>query len=218
MFAIGLVCGHLKTSHYSDFLGWQLGIPVGSIDEIDFRVKMDGCSADDYGVRVRSYQKKNAEVVKPMKYLRGVDWGLGYFKLRACDFCDDVFAETADITMGDAWLPSFRSDSAGTNIVVVRSRILAEIVSEGIAAHELHLRTLTSEEVVESQRGGVNHRKESLPYRLYLADKFAIWRPRKRVSSNRKAIGFRLRVKQRFRMELEERSHKAFCLLNSEEI
>lgn len=40
---------------------------------------------------------------------------------KACDFCDDVFAETADIALGDAWLPEYVQDGNGTNVVVTRN-------------------------------------------------------------------------------------------------
>ena len=36
----------------------------------------------------------------------------------ACEFCDDVVGETADMSVGDAWLPGYVSDWRGTSVVV----------------------------------------------------------------------------------------------------
>ena len=51
------------------------------------------------------------------------DWGMGIFKLGACDYCDDIVGETADISFGDAWLR--RSWPIG------RERILRSLVAAG---------------------------------------------------------------------------------------
>lgn len=32
---------------------------------------------------------------------------------RACNYCDDVFAECADVTCMDAWLPEYSQDHRG---------------------------------------------------------------------------------------------------------
>ena len=45
-----------------------------------------------------------------MKNLYCIRWEYGYFKYKACDFCDDIFAECADITVGDAWLSRYKKD------------------------------------------------------------------------------------------------------------
>ena len=43
-------------------------------------------------------------------------WHYQYFKHNACNFCDDVFGETADITFMDAWLPEYVRDYKGTSL------------------------------------------------------------------------------------------------------
>ena len=40
------------------------------------------------------------------------DWGAGFFQNPACDACDDVVAETADMSFGDAWVEPYASDGA----------------------------------------------------------------------------------------------------------
>ncbi|MGJ3627724.1 hypothetical protein AB5I41_13435 [Sphingomonas sp. MMS24-JH45] len=49
------------------------------------------------------------------------DWVRAFFQASAGDYRDDVVAETADISFGEAWVEPYASDGRGTN-VVVRSR------------------------------------------------------------------------------------------------
>lgn len=99
-YCIGLVCGHLKSTRYSQSLAWQVGIEPNDLKSIDFRVKDPAAPANRYGTAFLS--DKTNKVVQTNN-LFGTDWSAGAFKYKACDFCDDVFAETADIVIGDAW-------------------------------------------------------------------------------------------------------------------
>ena len=120
--------------------------------------------------------------MKPASQLVGTDWGMGFFKYKACDYCDDISAETADFSVGDAWLPKYKQDHRGTNILIVRNLVIQAIVDEGIASGQLKLETIDVDEVIQSQRANVRHRKEDLPYRLKMADNTGNWRPTKRQS------------------------------------
>jgi len=39
-----------------------------------------------------------------------------------------VFAETADVVLGDAWLPEYVQDSDGTNVVVTRNQDIRQLI------------------------------------------------------------------------------------------
>lgn len=142
-FFIGLVCGHLKSDMFSKSIGWQLGIHPDDLINIDFRKKLPNRGANYYGVEVIG--KVDNEVVtrtSPTKELYTTNWGQGFFKYNACEFCDDVLAETADITVGDAWLPGYQDDYLGTNVVTVRNRIILNIIEENIQSDNLYLETV----------------------------------------------------------------------------
>ena len=155
----------------------------------------------------------------PVDRLYGRDWGLGFFKYKACDYCDDVVAEVADISIGDAWLPQYVKDSQGTNIVIVRNAQLLELVNQGIKQGKLNLDRIDAETVAKSQESGFRHRRDGLAYRLHLTERKGQWYPPKRVSP--KADFFRplfskqqdIRVfnkRQEMRVQLAEQSHIAF--------
>jgi len=210
-FCIGLVCGHLKSVRFSDLLALQLGFDPREVESIDFRKKLPDAPANRYGVEVVGQKGcEPARIVRPIQELDGGNWGHGYFKYKACDYCDDIFAETADIVIGDAWLPEYVQDSAGTNIIVVRDPELATVLDEARENRQLHLEAIPARRAVQSQAANVRHRREDLPYRLFLADRNGTWRPRKRTSASARGLDRRRKRLAELRIRIAEESHEAF--------
>jgi coenzyme F420 hydrogenase subunit beta len=213
LFTIGIVCGHLKSSAFSEMLAWQCGVQPSTLRTIDFRAKLKALPASNYGVKVTGGKPlTEVPVTRPVPSLYGTNWGWGFFKYKACDFCDDVVAETADISLGDAWLPEYASDSAGTSIVIVRSKRLYSIIHDAMEDGRLCLASLSPERVATSQDAGLRHRRRGLAYRLWLEDQAGRWRPAKRVSADSKHLtkGEKEIVEQRTRMAVA--SHDAFAI------
>jgi coenzyme F420-reducing hydrogenase beta subunit len=211
-YIVGIVCGHLKSTAFAEMCAWQCGIAPNELRGIDFRTKLPDRPASHYGVTV--WGEKNGTpvtVTKPTSELFGSDWGYGFFKYKACDFCDDVVGETADISIGDAWLPEYVSDSAGMNVIVVRSQALNSMLTEAAESGRLHLDAIPVEKVVASQAGGFRHRREGLAYRLHLEDQAGRWRPTKRVAPSAGHLSRKLRAIYSLRYELGQFSHVAFA-------
>jgi coenzyme F420-reducing hydrogenase beta subunit len=210
-FCLGLVCGHLKSRGFAEFLSWQMGIPPAALERFDFRHKMPGRAANRYGAMAQG--QVHGQVVQrmaAMQELYGHDWGMGLFKPKACDYCDDVVAETADVTVGDAWLPRFVRDDQGTNLLVVRHATIAALLRTAHAQGQIRLEDLSADEVVQSQASGFSHRREGLAYRLSLSDAEGHWRPLKRVQPAETGRGHVFEHRHRLRMQLARSSHQAF--------
>lgn len=183
VYTISIFCGHLKTTHYMDIILNQFDVPKKEIAKFDFRHKIPNRLASDYGTSVVT--RLNKEQIKINKDLFGTNWGLNLFKLKACDYCDDVIGETADISFGDAWLPKYLSDSMGTNVIVVRNQYLDELLKKALKEDILSIEKLSKEDLVKSQAGGFRHRREGLKHRLFLKDENNEWRPRKRYKAEK---------------------------------
>ena len=177
-YCIGLVCGHLKSDFFAKSEAWEAGVPLERIARVDFRYKTPGSPASDYAIEARSADG-GEPIVKRTAELSTTNWGLGYFKYNACDYCDDVLAETADVTFGDAWIPKYVSDGEGCNVIVVRSQAIQSLLDRH--RDELVLHDSDSAEVYQSQAGGFRHRRQGLAYRLHVHQERGEWTPTKRV-------------------------------------
>ncbi len=142
--------------------------------------------------------------------LLGGNWGHGMFQLNACNYCDDIFAEAADVVFGDAWLAEYTPDWRGTNVVVNRNAIVAEILKDGVADGSIELDSLSASKAAESQSGNYRHRRIGLSVRLADDRRAQRWVPRKRVE-----IGYEAATRRRIRVirarrELTAVSQKLF--------
>jgi coenzyme F420 hydrogenase subunit beta len=207
VYQVGIVCGQMKSSFYLDYLVRKSGADSAPVDAC-FRRKDESSRADDYFFE-GSFRNASGEIETRSVRNReiGANWAMGLFKPRACDFCDDVFAETADIAVMDAWLDQYVHDGKGTSLIITRSGDLQAMLENGKATGELQLKTVSENDVVESQHGGLNHRRAGLRYRLHLDGQRGPI-PDKRVHpENRIDVWFR--IEQRIRAGIREKSRLA---------
>lgn len=209
-FCVGLVCGHLKSKAYSEYVAWQAGITPENLAEIDFRYKVANQPANNYGIFVKDIYGNNT--ILNTRSTLGTNWGLGYFKYEACDYCDDIFAETADINVGDAWLKHYTVDYKGNSVIITRNKQIDEIIKNGIESGALKLDILSEEEIRQSQGGGFRHRRSGLEYRLYLKQRKGEWAPKKRVPINKNGISLSRKIIYIFRVYLQKKSSHYWML------
>jgi len=208
---IGLVCGHLKTKKYAAYLARHCGVGENRIRTIDFRRKVPGRPANKYAfsVSLRNGGPDDRREIL-MQNVWASSWSNNLFMLQACECCDDVFAETADVVVGDAWLPEYLKDHRGTSVVICRSPQMLEVLAKGMANEQLALEEIPIEKVIQSQAGALRQRRDGLQYRLYVAARRQQWRPRKRVAPSARAGSWLFRRLQRLRIRLRALSKEAF--------
>jgi coenzyme F420-reducing hydrogenase beta subunit len=205
-FTLGLFCGHMKSARLIESFAWQMGVSVETIKRVEFRLKDPNRSANQYTAQLTLTDGR--VVQKDWWNLVDGDWGAGFFQNSACNFCDDVVAETADLSCGDAWGEPYSSDGRGTNVVIVRSPVLQNILTTGIEEGRLRLKVADSEFVHQTQAAGLRQRREGLAYRL-------TWRrsgikPLKRVAPSSEAISLRRKIIYRSRSLISAWSHRVF--------
>ena len=161
---LGLFCGHMKSARFVDSFAWQLNVPRDQVRAVDYRRKDAGRPANWYTAWLSL--KDGSARWQDWWHLVDGDWGAGYFMNSACNMCDDVVAETADIAFGDAWVEPYSSDGRGTNVVIVRSAAMRRLVERGIADGALTLDAVDAAFVRDTQAAGFRHRREGLAYRL----------------------------------------------------
>jgi hypothetical protein len=124
----------------------------------------------------------------------------------ACNLCDDVVAETADISFGDAWVEPYTSDGKGTNVVVVRSQEINDLLQEARTTGQLQLKEVDSAFIHQTQEAGFRQRREGLSYRLTW--KRSGIRLTKRVIPHAKDLDIKRRWIYRMRYKISIWSHR----------
>ena len=179
VFTLGLFCGHMKGLRMAESFAWQTGVPMQEVVSLDYRHKDPARAANVYTARF--LLKDGGERRRDWWNFVDGDWGAGFFQNPACDWCDDVVAETADISFGDAWVEPYASDGRGTNVVVVRSAALDAVLRQAIADGRLRLEAVDADFIHQTQAAGFRHRREGLAWRLARRRRGPV-QPRKRVA------------------------------------
>lgn len=192
-FIVGIICGGVKSSFFADYLASKSGVS-GKYAQPQFRIKDFKSKALDYSYGCVDEKGKSHQI---KMHTVGDMWGTGLFKNNACDFCDDVTTELADISLGDAWIPPYDQDGKGTNVIVTRSLLADQLIREGIKNKELSVEILDKDKFLSSQQGSFNHRHKGLNYRIKQAVRKRYNIPPKRYFSEKTRIDFQLVQYQR---------------------
>ena len=205
---LALFCGHMKSARLVESFAWQTGHRIGEVRTVDYRLKDAGRPANWY--RAHLALKDGGIAGEDWWNLADGDWGAGFFQASACNWCDDVVGETADMSFGDAWVEPYSSDGRGTNVAVVRSPELHALVERGRAEGRLVLEPVDAAFVEQTQAAGLRHRREGLAYRLS-------WRrggvrPVKRVAPSAAGLPMRRKLVYRTRYAIARWSNRVFAL------
>lgn len=180
-FTVGLVCGQFKSKAYTHYLASLAGVE-GPFASVLFRGKDPDQPASNYFFSCENASGKRGSLF----WNQGVSqaWHSRWFTPQSCLFCDDVFAETADIVFMDAWLPEFVKDPAGTSLFLSRNERLTEIFEEAKASTEIQLEKIPVEKVIQSQAGVLKAKRKDLAIRLKKRDEVGCPSPKKRVTAS----------------------------------
>jgi coenzyme F420-reducing hydrogenase beta subunit len=155
---VGLVCGGGKNRFYTDRVARHAGVG-GRVVSARFRCKNPGVGrADDYYYAF----KDEFGCEKRVSWNEGgvnKFWRDPRYTPAACHHCADVFAECADITLMDAWLPEYMDETRGTSLIITRSKQLNDIIVNSIRDGQLVLKEVPVEKIVESQLGLIKTRR-----------------------------------------------------------
>lgn len=182
-YVLGLVCGQTKSRFFSEYVCALGGGDPNSLNRLAFRVKNPGRSASDFGMEYSCGRREDyrtgivhwSEGIAPV-------WTNRYFTPNACDFCDDAFAEAADISFMDAWLPEFACDWQGRSIVLVRKRDMCSLLRDFSDRGDLALEQIGIDRVIESQSGVLFSKRAEIAVRIKSAEEFGRVVPAKRRS------------------------------------
>ena len=163
-FLVGIICGGIKSSFFAEYLASKTGIKKDDFMKPQFRIKDHQSTASDYSFESTKISTDETKQIKMRSV--GDMWGTGLFKANACDFCDDVTTELADISVGDAWIQPYVKDGKGTSVVVTRSKAADLLIKKAILKSKIQLESLLLNKFLDSQKGSFNHRQKALSFRI----------------------------------------------------
>lgn len=207
-YTFSIFCGHMKSAGFAESLAWQMNVLPDQIQTVDFRHKLLDQPANEYGFE--AVRSEDDFSIAQMKQLYGKDWGMGAFRLKSCDFCDDIVGELADVSFGDAWLDQYKQDSKGNNIIIVRNPELEALFREGQQSGDFRLDTVSPEDVVRSQDASFRHRRQGVRFRVAQHQKHHKWHPVKREFNDIAPSNVMERVTWRFRGWYSYQTHRVF--------
>ena len=177
----GIVCGQLKNRHFTDYIASLAGIRGNDLRKVHYRGKSPDTPVSNY---YYTFTRKDGTTGR-IFWDDGISepWMNRWFTLNACSYCDDIFAECADVACMDAWLPEYSKESQGTNIVLVRSQLVQDVIDQGIMGKEVRLDPILIERVLQSQAGVIDSKHRNLAYQLYLGHQQGYKIPKKRIAA-----------------------------------
>jgi coenzyme F420 hydrogenase subunit beta len=216
-FTIGIVCGGLKSANHAKMVGWSMGIEPENLALIDFRKKTLDKPASHKIYQVWSNIDK-LERESAADKIFGADYGTGFFKPKSCDYCDDIVAETADISLGDAWLPEIMNDPNGNSVIIIRNNEINELLLAYSQKALIIINEISEDLIIKSQDGGIRHRREGLAYRIQKKHENLEFVPQKRINLNDYKITPKRQKIYKLREAISIKSHDSFytALCNNE--
>jgi coenzyme F420-reducing hydrogenase beta subunit len=160
----GLVCGQLKNKQYSTYLANLAGI-LNTPVKIIFREKNLDQPATNYSFHCIDKNGKQGKILS----FEGMGelWHNRWFTINACNYCDDIFSECADVTFMDAWLPEYWDDPLGTNFILVRSQLIQQMIEDAEALEIISIKKIPIDEIIRGQIDVINMKRHFLGVRQF---------------------------------------------------
>lgn len=216
-YLLGLICGQQKGKFFSEYVMALKGADPRRLSALRFREKDPKRPVTDYGLRYECDTGCGQNAVGRVFWSEGMGraWLARYFTLNACNYCDDLFAELADASFMDAWLPEYDDDWRGTSIVLTRNPALNSLIKQGQEKQEVVMEPMAIERVIQSQAGALSVKRAGLAKRLSWAVRRDRTVPSKRVTAGPCGLADSLALT--IEMANMEQSKKAFLSLKSKD-
>ena len=181
-FLLGLTCGQAKSKFFAEYACAMSGGNPRCLSDVVFRTKVPGRPASDFTLTFCSATDAGVRQKSKIRFSEGVDriWCHRYFTPNACNFCDDVFAELADVCFMDAWLPGVLHDHLGHNITLIREPSIVNLCHSADQNGHLTCDAISIERTIASQRGQIKAKQWDITERLRLAKQHRLPTPAKR--------------------------------------
>ncbi len=160
-FVFGLVCSHVIGKDGVEFVLGKIGVRVEQIQRIQFR-------GDGWPSGLRIILKDGSERFMPNLHSRWSEiFGGNFFGHFYCTICPDQFAEYADISFADAWIPEvMRTDTVGTSITIPRTERGEHLLNQAASDGLLVKTPIETAKAIRSQTWPILFKKRNIRARM----------------------------------------------------
>lgn len=158
---LGIFCSHTVNFNGTDFLINSLDVKKQDVDSFAFRKR--GWPG---GFLLKT--KTGEEKFAPLDSFWPPIFGRFFFTPFRCTLCPDGTAELSDISFGDAWLPEFIDNRKGVSLIISRSEIGENLISNAKLDDKVKLTEINHSKVFESQQDQLFFKKKNITARKNL--------------------------------------------------
>lgn len=151
VYTLGLTCGQTKSKRYTEYLIHSMNIPLSSVTSISYRRKVKGFPSNNYAFEVTT---KDGKILQKMWSEIAIIWCNDLFKQQSCNCCDDIFAECADITFMDAWLPDY-TEYEGASLIINRNPLFTSFFN----SQSNNYSVISENRIIESQKAVIDDKR-----------------------------------------------------------
>jgi len=161
---IAIFCGHNVTKDFLQFFIEKEGLRNEDIENVNYR------QGSWYNFDYITLETKDKIVRLPFRtsYLNPV-WKGHLFSQKACAFCPDVVGESADISLGDAWLQEFAGNEKGVSVCLAKTEKGQEVIDKLLKNGNLSLSRRSIEDLFIDQSAQFLFKKEKRYFRQKMA-------------------------------------------------
>jgi coenzyme F420 hydrogenase subunit beta len=159
---VSLMCSHMVNFSGTEFILKKLHIPKEQVSSLSYRGK--GWPG---AMTIKLENKCSFSI--PLVGSWNSYWPIFssfFFTPIRCTLCPDQTGELADISLGDAWLPEFKSDKIGKSIIITRTKTAESLLSKMASSKLITLMEVSPEKVKQSQLLNLKFKKNDLGTRL----------------------------------------------------
>ncbi len=158
---MGLLCGGMRGQEGTHWILKKRSVALSSLSDITYR-------GDGWPGSMKLISRSR-ETVAAIPY---TEYGDEYFESWQpwrCFLCTDRTSMTADISLGDAWLPELKEDPLGTSLILARTAEGVQLIEDAMKDGMIQAREIDHPAVMRSQQGLVFDLEHIVGASLYLA-------------------------------------------------
>lgn len=145
IYIFGLFCNQTFKYSFIEHIKSISNIPlIDNFDFINFR-----CGWPDYHLLIRTKDRE----YKIHKDNWSFMFDLKMYSMKACIYCEDCFAESSDISFGDAWITKIKKrERLGTSICISRNNKANYFLNRLSKSRSINLREINIDELIKSHK------------------------------------------------------------------